>query len=574
MSLLSLELEISASASIVTEEPYTIVHGISFDKLTTLFLAQPDLGMRFYTLICYKLANRFVHQPFRRAINQQQEEERQRAAERERLMKQAAARAAAANQGRGMTAAPGSPKAAVPRLGLPPQLASSEADGSPKSVHRSLLLSARRQVCSTNSLPPVTPRQLSKRTQHMSGEMSQAASVALAGTSSISSVPANQDKVLIKLGIPNETIMVEYACKLKDKKVGGRYILTQEYAAFYGKFFGKRIPIAIHQMLIKSVECTGTQLTITYGKGSKRDEATFSFKNEHSCAQAAALTKNLQPKSGSRSVKRSSSVLDFLELRNAGIIDASATPPPGYSSGGGSPGLPGRSASASSTAAVSTAGDLAEAGTSSPGERTRRPLLHSMSSASLAAGGSGSSSSSGSPIGSPLAARSASGSAASASEMQQMRRRKRGNCVSLIEDDWDILEAVAATRTYTRDEVILQAGAREQTLYQIVRGSCRVQAPKSLAAELDDETEVFAEQLGKISKGEVFGHVAFVLGTVATANVIADEDDTEIVSFERARLETCFADAPDTGTGFYEWVARQLRDLFVKTEVHIIAITT
>eukprot|EP01094_Clydonella_sp_ATCC50884_P000676 TRINITY_DN1050_c0_g1_i1.p1 TRINITY_DN1050_c0_g1~~TRINITY_DN1050_c0_g1_i1.p1 ORF type:complete len:853 (-),score=266.69 TRINITY_DN1050_c0_g1_i1:483-3041(-) len=156
-------------------------------------------------------------------------------------------------------------------------------------------------------------------------------------------------------------------------------------------------------------------------------------------------------------------------------------------------------------------------------------------------------------------------------------RLNRIDSVELTDEGWiNMLEAASVT-TYDKDEVIISHGDRPLTLFQLSKGSARVEVPpgggsdKGRAADAEGEAGDAAEGtesnvVGRMECGEIFGEVSFVLGSLATANVLADEDDTEVVCFTRNTVAELFRTRPDLGAGFYHFLSVKMRDLFLKVE--------
>eukprot|EP01094_Clydonella_sp_ATCC50884_P022920 TRINITY_DN5376_c1_g1_i1.p1 TRINITY_DN5376_c1_g1~~TRINITY_DN5376_c1_g1_i1.p1 ORF type:complete len:1006 (-),score=395.93 TRINITY_DN5376_c1_g1_i1:166-2994(-) len=150
-------------------------------------------------------------------------------------------------------------------------------------------------------------------------------------------------------------------------------------------------------------------------------------------------------------------------------------------------------------------------------------------------------------------------------EFRNMAREKTGSC-AMTEDDWLFLSQHADVTKYKRGEVVLAAGDRPLALFQVTRGSCRVEMPSS-------DPLARPRSVGKLEQGEVFGEISFVLGLRSTATIVAEEKTT-ITRFPRQRLDEIFKCGAETGgtahedigAAFYHFLARNLRDLFAKSE--------
>jgi len=85
-------------------------------------------------------------------------------------------------------------------------------------------------------------------------------------------------------------------------------------------------------------------------------------------------------------------------------------------------------------------------------------------------------------------------------------------------------------------------------LFQISTGSCRIE--KSID---EDVTHI-----ATISDGEIFGEIAFLEGSGATASVVADEDNTVIHVIEGYYLDILFDYFPHLSGRFYHYLATVL----------------
>lgn len=99
--------------------------------------------------------------------------------------------------------------------------------------------------------------------------------------------------------------------------------------------------------------------------------------------------------------------------------------------------------------------------------------------------------------------------------------------------------------------MVLEQGQICQLVYQLVEGTCVVQGL------VGNKKRNF----GTINKGELFGELSFITGTVSSANVVADGDVT-VLAFDRGQLENAFNDHPGCATGFYRAIARLLLKRF------------
>jgi CRP-like cAMP-binding protein len=110
----------------------------------------------------------------------------------------------------------------------------------------------------------------------------------------------------------------------------------------------------------------------------------------------------------------------------------------------------------------------------------------------------------------------------------------------LTEEDWNILLNGASQKVYNKDETILNANIRSTKLFQIVKGSCRVEK---------------GTVLGKMETGEIFGEINFLDGEGTSASVVADEEETEVLVMRRSALKILFVRHPALAGRFYHYLS-------------------
>eukprot|EP01103_Thecamoeba_quadrilineata_P016674 TRINITY_DN562_c1_g2_i1.p1 TRINITY_DN562_c1_g2~~TRINITY_DN562_c1_g2_i1.p1 ORF type:complete len:1369 (-),score=377.92 TRINITY_DN562_c1_g2_i1:93-4199(-) len=169
-------------------------------------------------------------------------------------------------------------------------------------------------------------------------------------------------------------------------------------------------------------------------------------------------------------------------------------------------------------------------------------------------------------------------------------RKKSSLGFKLSASDWDELFSCARTRTYHKDEYVLRQDDQQQQLYQIISGSCRVVRTMRTMNQSNKGTYEKGQVVGSVEEGEIFGELSFILGGRATASIVADTQGdlpasttggggaggsmlalsalpaVKVFSFERAKLETLFSNNPRIASGFYYYLARQIRDRFLKVQ--------
>ena len=121
----------------------------------------------------------------------------------------------------------------------------------------------------------------------------------------------------------------------------------------------------------------------------------------------------------------------------------------------------------------------------------------------------------------------------------------------LTPDDWTVLLNGVSQKTYKKGETILSANIRSTKLFQIVKGSCRVEK---------------GQVLGKMETGEIFGEINFLDGEGTSANVVADEEETEVVVMRRSALKILFVRHPALAGRFYHYLSTILSIRFKERE--------
>jgi CRP-like cAMP-binding protein len=122
----------------------------------------------------------------------------------------------------------------------------------------------------------------------------------------------------------------------------------------------------------------------------------------------------------------------------------------------------------------------------------------------------------------------------------------------LTEEDWENILKGASVTTYSKDQPVITEGDKMQRIYQVGRGSCRIE--KALLS--DDKQKLV---LGKFVKDDgVFGEISFLEGGAATASVVADEEETAVHIIEGYFLDVLFQRTPGLSGRFYHYLASLL----------------
>ena len=71
--------------------------------------------------------------------------------------------------------------------------------------------------------------------------------------------------------------------------------------------------------------------------------------------------------------------------------------------------------------------------------------------------------------------------------------------------------------------------------------------------------------MGYVAEGEIFGEISFIMGLVASATIIADQD-CSIIALKVSQLEQLLFDDPALAAGFYLFTSRLLRKRLAKMQ--------
>jgi CRP-like cAMP-binding protein len=126
---------------------------------------------------------------------------------------------------------------------------------------------------------------------------------------------------------------------------------------------------------------------------------------------------------------------------------------------------------------------------------------------------------------------------------------------ALTEADWELLTKGAKRVKLARDEAVVREGDVYQCVYQIASGQCRVTARSGSV-------------LATLHEGEVFGEVSFVQRspTGASATVIADGGDVELIVLEGYYVYAASQEKPGFGGRFFRYLSTVLAQRIEKRE--------
>ena len=116
----------------------------------------------------------------------------------------------------------------------------------------------------------------------------------------------------------------------------------------------------------------------------------------------------------------------------------------------------------------------------------------------------------------------------------------------LKEEDWKAFLQCARQRTYKKGEYVLKEGQPTAALFQIVRGTVRV--------ELQIKDKAKAVVVGYRQAGDMFGETSLLKSGVATASIAADSEAV-IVCLEGSYLEELFQSSPGLPGRFFCFIA-------------------
>jgi hypothetical protein len=107
-------------------------------------------------------------------------------------------------------------------------------------------------------------------------------------------------------------------------------------------------------------------------------------------------------------------------------------------------------------------------------------------------------------------------------------------------------------RTYKKGDIVLGTGQISRKIYSLSEGDCVV---------IKDDV-----QIGHIGKSELFGEIAFILGCSSTATVQVASEEATVLAFDREALEHKLSESTELAAGFFQYLARMLRNRLVASE--------
>jgi CRP-like cAMP-binding protein len=118
--------------------------------------------------------------------------------------------------------------------------------------------------------------------------------------------------------------------------------------------------------------------------------------------------------------------------------------------------------------------------------------------------------------------------------------------ITMSKEDWALVQRGFKLVTFNKDEDVVKEGTEMQRIYQIAKGTCRIQ--------ITHPTEG-PKVVGSMETGALFGEMSFLEGKGATASVIADSETVEMYILEGHFINIVFAANPDLSGRFYAYLA-------------------
>lgn len=93
----------------------------------------------------------------------------------------------------------------------------------------------------------------------------------------------------------------------------------------------------------------------------------------------------------------------------------------------------------------------------------------------------------------------------------------------------------AKRQVFKKDDPVMKQGESSQRMYQIVRGTVRVEK------DIDGARKV----LGMMQTSDTFGDISFLTGSAASATCVANSDECEVTILEGSYVNMLFSMRPD-----------------------------
>jgi len=118
----------------------------------------------------------------------------------------------------------------------------------------------------------------------------------------------------------------------------------------------------------------------------------------------------------------------------------------------------------------------------------------------------------------------------------------------LTEADWRAILEAGELLNFVHGEIIVREGQKNDSLFFIDDGQVRVMR--------GDHAK--AIELARLDGGSVFGEMSILDGATASASIIAESLEVDVVRIDRTELDRLMAANPDLGLRFYRSIAETL----------------
>ena len=128
-------------------------------------------------------------------------------------------------------------------------------------------------------------------------------------------------------------------------------------------------------------------------------------------------------------------------------------------------------------------------------------------------------------------------------------KQQRELPTKLTEEHWAIFLKGSKQGKYKAGEVVIKEGESTRCLYQVSRGTLRV--------EMKIKGRPQAVVVGRRTAGQIFGERTLLLGGAASATVVVDSDDAVVLTLPESHMRKVFAEHPELQGRFYCFLATQ-----------------
>ena len=128
-------------------------------------------------------------------------------------------------------------------------------------------------------------------------------------------------------------------------------------------------------------------------------------------------------------------------------------------------------------------------------------------------------------------------------------RQQRELPTKLTEEHWATFLKGAKQGKYKAGEVVIKEGESPRSLYQVSRGTLRV--------EMKIKGRPQAVVVGRRTAGQIFGERTLLLGGAASATVVVDSEEAVVLTLPDSHMRTVFAEQPELQGRFYCVLATQ-----------------